>query len=128
MEEGEFDSIDIYTELFQIEITASTSEIGKKFRKLSLKCHPDLFPDDRSKGLFLFFFSAFRFLAFLAFFCAPSISHSLAEQFMRLKRACDLLCDTNRRKAYDSKQKAKQMQLKRKAEATGESKKFRDSM
>lgn len=51
MEEGEFDNIDIYTELFQIEMTATTSEISKKYRKLSLKCHPDLFPDDAAKGM-----------------------------------------------------------------------------
>jgi curved DNA-binding protein CbpA len=99
-EEGEFDHINIYEELFQVEMTAEASIIQKKYRKLSLTCHPDLFPDDEAK----------------------------VEKFMKLKRACDLLVDPARRKNYDAKLKAKQTQQKRKAESTEESKKFRDKL
>jgi DnaJ-class molecular chaperone len=99
-EAGEFDHINIYEVYFQVEMTAEASLIQKKYRKLSLTCHPDLFPNDEAK----------------------------AEQFMKLKRACELLTDPARRKTYDAKQKAKQMQQKRKAESSEESKKYRDKL
>jgi curved DNA-binding protein CbpA len=99
-EAGEFDHINVYEEYFQVEMNAEASLIQKKFRKLSLTCHPDLFPNDDAK----------------------------AELFMKLKRACDLLTDPARRKTYDSKQRAKQMQQKRKAESSEESKKYRDKL
>jgi curved DNA-binding protein CbpA len=99
-EEGEFDHINIYEEFFQVEMTAEANIIQKKYRKLSLTCHPDLFPNDEVK----------------------------AELFMKLKRACDLLVDPAKRKNYDAKLKAKQTQQKRKAESTEESKRFRDKL
>jgi len=100
LEEGEFDHINIYQEYFQVDMTVESTVIQKKFRKLSLTCHPDLFPNDEAK----------------------------AELFMKLRRACDMLTDPAKRKNYDAKQKARQMQQKRKAEATEETKKFRDKL
>jgi DnaJ-class molecular chaperone len=99
MEEEEFDGVDIYA-FFGVEITADVALINKKFRKVSLTCHPDHFPGDKEK----------------------------AELFMKLKRAKDLLCDPARRKTYDAKQKAKKMQQKRKAESSEESKRYREKL
>jgi len=98
--EGEFDHINIYEEYFKVDMTVEASVVQKKFRKLSLTCHPDLYPNDEAK----------------------------AELFMKLRRACDLITDPARRKNYDAKQKAKQMQQKRKADASEETKKFRDKL
>jgi len=97
--EDEFDNVNIY-EFFGVEITADTKLIEKKYRKASLTCHPDLFPNDDKK----------------------------ADQFMKLKRAKDLLCDPTKRKTYDAKQRVKQLHQKRKNDSSEKSKLYREKL
>jgi len=47
-EDGEFDNVDIY-KYFSVESNSELSVIKKNYRKATLKCHPDHFPNDEAK-------------------------------------------------------------------------------
>jgi len=98
-EDGEFDNVDIY-KYFSVESNSELSVIKKNYRKATLKCHPDHFPNDEAKK----------------------------QEFMKLKRALDLLSDPNKRKIYDDKQRAKAIHSKRKMVATEESRRYKDKL
>ncbi|CAF3356843.1 unnamed protein product [Rotaria socialis] len=91
--------MDLY-ELFGIDETCSTKELTTAFRRKALECHPDKFPDDLGKR----------------------------DLFLLIRKALELLTDTQARQAYDACRKQKKIQQERLSQMDDKRKKFKEDL
>lgn len=88
-----------------VKETASTEEIGKAYRKLARKLHPD---KARNRG--------------------QAAQEAAAAKFHALKQSYDVLKDEKKREKFDSKIKARVMAKKRHEELDAERRKMKDEL